>query len=446
VCKRSSARLAPFVAIGAPVAALHAQEAAMLWTHEAEVLVVGAGPVGLMTALMLAERGVSVEVIDEEESSERRNYALTLHPSALQLLDDVGLATELLNQGLRVDRVAIRDDEKVRAHLRLDWLDAEFPYLLVLPRMALEVALERRLREKKVPIGWSQRLSDLAEGDDEVFCAVEKLGSDSGGYSVSDTMRVVERVRNLQPKFVVGADGFHSVVRRRLDIGLDRAGPPQGYAPTEFLSDVDLRGEMHVMFGARRAVMFPLPGGGCRFTTELVGDEIPPADSPLIPIGTRLHPRQPPEVFAKALKARVPWYASETTEVTWAAQVRFEPALVRRFGVGRTWLAGDAAHVTAPIGVHSMNEGLREAHDLGSRLARILKAEGPVSLLDRYDAERKATWKQLLGFVPALTATSAADPWIAAHASELLPCIPATGNELRQLARQLGLELSRTEA
>lgn len=414
----------------------------MLFRHEAEVLVVGAGPVGLMTALMLAERGVSVEVIDEEESTETHNYALTLNPTALQLLDDVGVAGELLPMGLKIDRVALYGNGEPRATMRLDWLRAEFPFLLVLPRLALEGALEKRLHAKKVPVRWSQRLADLAEGENEVFCTIEQLGTDSIGYSVQDTARVVVKERKIKPKFVVGADGFHSAVRRRMEIPLELVGPAQGYAPTEFLTDYDLRGEMRVMLDERAALMFPLPGGRARFTTELRGAEIPPADSPYIPIGTRLHPQIPAEVFVKNLRAHAPWYDAKTTEITWGGRVRFEPALASHFGTGRTWLVGDAAHVTGPVGVQSMNEGLHEAHDVGSRLARVLKAQAPRSLLEQYELERRATWKQLLGITPAVSPGTKVETWVAERAERILPCVPASGGDLQALLAQIGLELA----
>jgi 2-polyprenyl-6-methoxyphenol hydroxylase-like FAD-dependent oxidoreductase len=414
----------------------------MLFRHEAEVLVVGAGPVGLMTALMLAERGVSVEVIDEEESTETHNYALTLNPTALSLLDDVGVAGELLQQGLKLDRVVLYGEGEPRATMRLDWLRAEFPYLLVLPRLALEAALEKRLHDKKVPVHWSQRLADLAEGDGEVFCTIEQLGTDSVGYSVQDTARVVLKERKIKPKYVVGADGFHSVVRRRMEIPLERVGPAQGYAPTEFLTDFDLRGEMRVMLDGRAALMFPLPGGRARFTTELRGDEIPSADSPYIPIGTRLHPQIPTEVFVKNLKSFAPWYEAKVTEITWGGRVRFEPALASHFGTGRCWLVGDAAHVTGPVGVQSMNEGLREAHDLGSRLARVLKTEAPRALLESYETERRAVWKQLLGLAPAVAPGAKVETWVADRAERILACVPASGADLTALMQQIGLEIA----
>ncbi len=414
----------------------------MLFRHEPEVLVVGAGPVGLMTALMLAERGIPVTVIDEEQSTDTHNYALTLHPSSLRLLDDLGLANDLIRRGVRLDRVGLYGEGELRATMRLDWLRAEFPFLLVLPRLALETLLEKRLRQKKAEVLWSHRLASLTQNGEEVRCKIEKLGTDSVGYSVQDTARVVVKEVELAPKFVIGADGFHSSVRRRLDLGMERVGPPQGYAPTEFLTDAQLGPELRVMLDETAALMFPIPGGGARFTSELRGDDIPSADASDVPIGTRMHPAQSREEFVRSLRAHAPWYDGKFTEVIWGARVRFEPMIARRFGVGRCWIVGDAAHVTGPVGVHSLNEGLDEAHQLASRIARVLRSGGSPSLLEDYDAERRANWKQLLGLSPGLELGPHTDPWIAAHLPRLLPCVPATGAERAALIRQLGVELA----
>lgn len=412
----------------------------MFHGSEAEVLVVGAGPVGLMSALMLAERGVSVEVIDEELSNESRNYALMLHPSALKVLDDVGLANGLLTQGVRLDKVAFWDRTGARARMSLGELKTEFPFLLSVPRMALEQALEKRLKEKKVAVHWGHRLAEIVPGAEHLTCTVEKLGVDSGGYGVQTTMLVVEKRREQKARYVIGADGFFSVVRRRLGIELESAGPAQGYAPTEFTTDFDLGGEMRIILGDDgAALMFPLPQSRCRFTVELKGEAIPPADSPYIPLGTRLYPALPHEELEANIKARAPWYEARRTSVTWSARVRFEPALARRFGVGRAWLVGDAAHVTGPVGVQSLNEGLREARVLSSRVARILRSGDAPSLLDQYHAQQSAEWRRLLGMRPALEATPAADPWVVKNLTRILPSIPATGAELAALARQLGL-------
>lgn len=411
----------------------------MLWSHEPDVLVVGAGPIGLTAALMLAERGLSVEVIDEDPSTESRNHAVTLHPATLALLDHVGVTAELLPKGIKLDKVGFWDREVERASVELAKVGGPYPFLLVLPHLALENALAARLHDKKVPIRWSHRLSQIEHKEGHVACTIEELGDDSGGYSVSDTMLVVQKELHRKPKFVIGADGFHSVVRRRIDIGFEPTAEPQGYAPTEFRTSFELGKEMRIILDNERgAVTFPLPGGGCRFTASLAQSEIPPADSHYIPVGTRAHPAQPPEVFVRNLRALAPWFAEPHPDITWAARVRFEPGLADRFGMGRVWLAGDAAHVTGPIGIQSLNLGITEARDLAGRIAEVLKG-GDASILDRYHHERSEEWRKLLGLRGGLVAKPNADPWIKEMSARLISSLPATGQELERLAAQLNL-------
>ncbi|MBI2395282.1 MAG: FAD-dependent monooxygenase [Deltaproteobacteria bacterium] len=416
----------------------------MLWSHESDVLVVGAGPAGLTAALMLAERGVTVEVIDEDPMTESRNHAVMLHPATLAMLDElsVTVTAELIRQGTKIPKIAFYDREVPRATVDVAALDGPHPYLLVLPHHGLESALTARLEELRVPIRRSHRLSRIEHDGDHVACTIEQLGDDSGGYSVAGTLLVVDKELHTKPKFVIGADGFHSVVRRRLDIGFEPSGEAQGYAPTEFRTRFDLGGEMRVILDHERgAVTFPLPDGGCRFTASLVPGEIPPADSHYIPVGTRSHPAQPPEVFLRNLRGLAPWFEEPKPDITWAARVRFEPGLATRFGMGRVWLVGDAAHVTGPIGVQSLNLGMSEARDLSGRIADVLGG-GPASVLDRYHYERTDEWRALLGLRAGLVPKPEADPWVAQMAPRLLACIPATGGDLEKLASQLGLGLA----
>src|SRR5262249_14594468 len=103
-------------------------------TQKTDVLVVGAGPTGLLTALLLSEAGVDVTVIDREERTAARSYACALHSSSLALLDRLGLAATVLEHGRRIDTIGFYDGELRRAEIQLPQLDGDFPFLLVLPQ------------------------------------------------------------------------------------------------------------------------------------------------------------------------------------------------------------------------------------------------------------------------------------------------------------------------
>jgi 2-polyprenyl-6-methoxyphenol hydroxylase-like FAD-dependent oxidoreductase len=410
--------------------------------HDADVVVAGAGPVGLMTALMLAERGVAVEVIDQEPRCGLHDFALTLHPEALRLLDDVGVLAPLLQRGLKVERVALHGPHGEQATLRMAEIDPEFPYLLVLPQGTLDDVLERRLAQRDVRVRWDHRLAAVEPDGERVKLTIEKLDLETGGYAVQTSFYVVEKVTETRAKLVVGADGFHSLVRRRTDIDLEPAGDALTYAAIEYATATGTNGEGCFVVGEHGVDAFwPLPGGGGRWSVALPATAAAAQREHLrVQIGHRTYPHVKEERVHAMLRARAPFFDGEFATMGRSMSVRFERAMAAHFGQGRAWLVGDAGHVTAPAGGHSVNVGLREAHDLGSRVARVLGGAS-MSLLEAYDTERRVEWKKLLGVTAALEPTDGASAWLREHAAKLLPCLPGSGNALPALAAQLGLSL-----
>jgi 2-polyprenyl-6-methoxyphenol hydroxylase-like FAD-dependent oxidoreductase len=143
------------------------------------------------------------------------------------------------------------------------------------------------------------------------------------------------------------------------------------------------------------------------------------------------------------LHQRAPWFEKGKVEIGWSIEVRFEHRLAAAFGRGRVWLAGDAAHLTGPAGMQSMNAGLAEAHDLAARMKRIRDGQAGLDLLDAYGRERLAEWGFLLGRRGGLRAGPSASEFVAKNAARILPCLPASGPEIAPLAAQLGLEVDR---
>jgi 2-polyprenyl-6-methoxyphenol hydroxylase-like FAD-dependent oxidoreductase len=139
------------------------------------------------------------------------------------------------------------------------------------------------------------------------------------------------------------------------------------------------------------------------------------------------------------IAARAPWCTARPTAIYWSTVGLFERRLTRSFGKGPVWLAGDAAHQAAPVGVHSMNSGLVEARELAARISRIQRAGGLPSVLQEFAAETHEAWQSLLGAGPAVRALPNADPWVRQNASRILACIPASGDDLAPLLEQIGL-------
>jgi 2-polyprenyl-6-methoxyphenol hydroxylase-like FAD-dependent oxidoreductase len=127
------------------------------------------------------------------------------------------------------------------------------------------------------------------------------------------------------------------------------------------------------------------------------------------------------------LASFAPWFHGDVGTIEWTAVGLFERKLATSFGRGRVWMAGDAAHLTGPLGGQSMNVGLREADDLAERLVRILRPGAPAGLLDDYNASRAAEWRNLFG----------AQTSFGSRRSLLLPCLPASGADLDALIDQV---------
>ena len=424
----------------------------MTMKRETEVLVVGAGPVGMFAALELAERGVDVTLIDESWRTAARSYALALHPRSLQLLDGVGLLDGLLADGHRVDSVVFYEGGERRAEVALgDVLDA-FPYLIVLPQDRLERALSARLEEKGVEVLWNRRLAGfeqrLSGGDRRVVAQLEVLGEDEVGYGVGGYV-AEERVR-LACDFMIGADGHRSAVRRLLGLDFDRVGEggDQVFAVFEQLAPPPAPREVRVVLGEDSAnVLWPLAPDRLRWSFELTDPRGLVSQRSkgrlAVHLGGDVFPYLDHDDLVRLVAERAPWpgAAPSDGELTWSVAVRFERRLVSRFGDGRVWLAGDAAHLTGPVGVQSMNVGLREAHELAWRAAEIVESGGEDGLLVDYESERQGEWRRLLGLGGAIEITASAPAWVARGADRLITCLPVSGDELSAMGRRIGLAM-----
>jgi 2-polyprenyl-6-methoxyphenol hydroxylase-like FAD-dependent oxidoreductase len=418
----------------------------MFRREQPEVLVAGAGPVGMFLALRLAERGVRVEVVDEAWNRAARSYALALHPASLTLLDRVALAADLLKAGHRIDAVSLFDLRRRRAELRLADLPGDFPFALVLPQSAFERALERRLAAAGVRIRWNHRVAAIDGGEERIAVRVERLGKDSTGYGVATTEWVVDRAFELTPAFAVGTDGHRSAVRRALDADFAPAGDPQTFAVFEFGADEGPWRDVRVVLAQDSDnVIWPLGDGRFRASFEIADPGAKPTprrkDRLAVQVGSAEFPLLGQDDLVELLAERAPWFDAELGAIAWSTAIRFERRLAEPFGRGRVWLAGDAGHLAGPIGVQSMNVGLAEADDLAGRLGAILRQGADPDLLAAYGRERREEWRRLFGLDGgAAAAKGDADGWLAARAGRLRSALPASGDDLRRLLGQAGLE------
>ena len=416
----------------------------MFWNRQPDVLVAGAGPVGLAVSIMLVEQQLSVDVIDERFESSisgMPDYSFLLHPSTLAMLDDLGIGSDLIRSGARIDRVVVYDHTTPVATARFADLPVRFPFALSIGHHDLVRALSARLRAHGRKVGIARRLAGVEQGDERAVATIEKLGVDSGGFSVDGPLFVIEKTMEKRPRFVVGADGWHSRARRCANVSLNAAGTPRSYAILELESETALDGEARIIVGDDGVdALWPLPNGQCRWTFQISAGDV---DSLREDSGRfdRERVDVPGELVHRMIRDRAPWFRDGSSIGEPALHVRVDPAFAQCFGLGRIWLAGDAAHVANPIGAHSLNSGLLEAQLLARALSGAMRGTESAAALYDYDESRCAEWQGLFG-------THAADfwgleetAWGPQTAADIVACLPATGQGLVDLSAQIGIHL-----
>jgi 2-polyprenyl-6-methoxyphenol hydroxylase-like FAD-dependent oxidoreductase len=390
-----------------------------------EVLVVGAGPVGLAAALFLQQYGVRAEVIDLHQRTTQYSYALAIHPRTLRVLDEAGLSDGLVASGRKLTTVAFYEGRERRAEIDYSTLASGHPYLLVIRQSLLERAVEEALRRQKLEVLWGHRLQALTVDGSTVRAEVATLDQVATGYPVARSESVVVRSQTMQPAFVIGADGYDSAVRRMSGIDMAEHGAGEVFCVYEIEATGELPAEVRVILDPDlTSVYWPLEEGRCRWGFQIQDASRHEASMPRL---------------EQLIAARAPWCTARPTQIYWSTLGLFDRRLTRRFGKGAVWLAGDAAHQAAPVGVHSMNSGLVEARELASRISRIQRAGAAPSLLDEFGNEMHDAWQRLLGSGRAVRALPQAAPWVRQTAARIVACVPASGEDLEPLLNQIGL-------
>ena len=323
-----------------------------------EVLVVGAGPVGLVAALFLQRDGVRVEIVDMHERTSQFSYALAIHPRTLRILDEAGLSEGLINSARKVTKVAYYEGPERRAEIDYSTLASKHPYLLVIRQSVLETAVEKALRQTKLKVRWGHRLQSLDADGTIPRAEVAKLEQVQSGYAVAHSGWAVVRTQTIRPAYVIGADGYDSAVRRMAGIELEDHGAAQIFSVYEIEAAGELPAEVRVILDPDlTSVYWPLEKGRCRWGFQ-IRDASEHAPSM--------------ERLAQLIAARAPWSTVQTNpdilvdtrrvRASPDAELRQRRRLARRgrrapggssrcaqheFGAGRSARAG-SAHIANP--------------------------------------------------------------------------------------------------
>ncbi len=342
-----------------------------------DVLVVGAGPVGLTAAIVLTQLGHDVSVVDQQTEGANTSRAAVVHPHTLELLAPYGVTEPLVRRGVHTPTFAIRDRDDLLIAVPFDRLETPYPYTLMISQADTEAFLLERLERLGGKVIRPATVTTVSQRDDGVE------------VSFADGQRV-------EASYLIGADGMHSTVRGQSGIAFTGST----YAESFALADVRLSGgvpddEVILYFSpAGLVVVAPLPDGMYRIVATV--DEAP--KHPDLAFVQRLLDERGPVAHPVVVD-----------DVVWSSRFRVHHRVADAFRDRRVLLAGDAAHVHSPAGGQGMNLGIEDAVVLGEQLARVLDGD-PDHLLDAYAADRRHTAERVVALAGRLTSLATVSP------------------------------------
>ncbi|HEX4145602.1 MAG TPA: FAD-dependent monooxygenase [Pirellulales bacterium] len=339
------------------------------------VLIVGAGPTGLVLALWLTRLGVRVRIVDKTAEAGTTSRALAVQARTLEFYGQLGIAQAVVERGVKIAGVNLWVRGSRRARVPLEKIGeglTPYPFALVFPQDAHERLLIERLEALGVKV---ERRTDLVRFDQQTSGVRAVIKRPDGSEET------------CQAAYLAGCDGASSTVREGLGIGF----PGGTYAGLFYVADVEAAGpvtdfELHVdLEEADLLLVFPMKAQGC---VRLVGD-----------VREEQGPKGRELTFDDVGRRAIEHLKLMVTKVNWFSTYKVHHRVAHRFRGGRAFLLGDAAHIHSPAGGQGMNTGIGDAVNLAWKLAAVLGRGAGENLLDSYELER-------IGFARRLVATT----------------------------------------
>ena len=340
-----------------------------------DVLIIGAGPTGLVLALWLTKLGVNVRIVDKTAEPGTTSRALAVQARTLELYRQLDLTDAVVRHGHKVPAVNLWVKGEPVARVPFERIDSDltpYPFLHIFPQDQHERLLIERLKALGVSV---ERRTELVSFTDESERVIARLRGPEG------------KDETCEASYIAGCDGARSTVRETIGTGF----PGGTYRQLFYVADIDaagraLDGELHAdLEEADFLAVFPLAGDGRARLIGTVRDER--AD------------RADTLTFDDVSNRAIEHLKVDVQKVNWFSSYHVHHRVTEHFRKGRAFLLGDAAHIHSPAGGQGMNTGIGDAINLAWKIAAVLAGHAPDKLLDSYEAER-------IGFARRLVATT----------------------------------------
>lgn len=340
---------------------------------DTDVLIVGAGPVGLFLANECARRGLRWRLIETGSEQSKHSKALAIFPRTLEIFDMAGIVAPFLEVANRVTSVAVIAQQRLLARLRFEPKGTPYSFVGMVPQDVTERILVGELLRKGFAVEYDTTFVSAVEHDSYVSATLDRKG----------------KRFEVTAQFVVGCDGAHSAVRHLLGLPFEGAQ----YHASFMLADVDTNevlpgDEMHLCpseFGP--LAIFPMSATRRRIVATVDQAE---GDAPSLAFVQKVVAQRAPAGF-------------DALSLRWSSYFRIHHRYVTRLRVGRIFIAGDAAHIHSPFGGQGMNTGLQDVWNLVWKLHLAVRGRGNELLLESYTAERHPVIKGVMQTTHRLT-------------------------------------------
>jgi len=354
-----------------------------------DVLIVGAGPTGLVLALWLTKIGIRVRIIDKAPAPGTTSRALAVQARTLELYRQLDLADAVIAKGRRGQAINMWVQGERKARVPLGAIGegmTPYPYLQVFPQDEHERLLIERLEALGVSV---QRQRELVAFADD-------------GTRINARIRTPEGVEEVcEASYIVGCDGGHSTVRQQM--GEDFPGGT--YRQVFYVADIEgsglaINGELNVALDeADFILVFPMSGAGRARLVGVVSDERAERAETL--------------AFEDVSRTAIDALKIQVSKVNWFSTYRVHHRVADHFRKGRAFLAGDAGHIHSPAGGQGMNTGIGDAINLAWKLATVLRNQAGDELLASYEAERIGFARRLVHTTDRIFTFATADGRVA---------------------------------
>ena len=355
------------------------------------VVIIGAGPVGMLLALLLARRKIHSLLIEKRMGNLEWSKAIGITPPSLAILAKVEMDRTFITHGVKVTEAVVHDDSGIAGEVHFDRLASAYPFILVLPQSKTLEILGNALAAN--PYVEYRRGVDLVKVRQTGGVVEVGLQATGGGGAMT-----------LQAEWLIGCDGSKSTVRNLLNIDSARKTYPTRFVMGDFGENTRWGRQAHLFFTKHGALeSFPLPSDKRRWVASI----------------TKTVGRQTLEQFLVDQTARISGVQLKGSLDSPLFEFQPERMDVTRLYCGRVILAGDAAHVMSPIGGQGMNTGLADADLLAEALPNLLADDRSPTWLNHYDKTRRRAAR-------SATRRAAAGMWVGTRISTPASVIRST--------------------